>query len=84
MPEVIIGTGRDDPRKWVAAAYMILDTIERGETGEYGVIPPRSAYTRQLDSHHHAVTLAHRELVRLGIIRRIANRYYATGKTDAD
>jgi hypothetical protein len=28
---VTIGTGRDDPRRWVEAAYVILDAVASGE-----------------------------------------------------
>jgi len=32
-----VGNGRDDPRQWVKAAYLLLDATE---TGPQGKLPP--------------------------------------------
>ncbi len=45
---VTIGIGRDDPRRWVQAAYLLLDTAEGGETGPQGKLPTRSELAAKL------------------------------------
>ena len=35
-----IGTGRDDPRRWVKAAYHLTDSIERGKQVRRASFPP--------------------------------------------
>jgi hypothetical protein len=36
---VTIGNGRDDPRQWVKAAYLLIDAMESDPDGK----PPRDA-----------------------------------------
>jgi len=37
-----IGTGRDDPRAWVKAAYTITDAMQHGQIGPRGKLPART------------------------------------------
>ncbi len=37
---VTIGTGRDDPRAWVQAAYLLLGAMQDGQTGHGASFPP--------------------------------------------
>jgi hypothetical protein len=40
-----IGIGRDDPRRWVKAAYHLIDAMECGETGPQGQLPTSAEVT---------------------------------------
>lgn len=68
----VIGQGRDDPRKWVKAAYVLLDAIENGELGPDGKLPTRSEVAAKLDCHEKSVIHAYRELIDMGIIYWVA------------
>jgi hypothetical protein len=67
-PMVTIGIGRDDPRRWVKAAYLLTDTIESGETGPHDPLPARSEVAARLDISEGPVSRAYRELIDMGII----------------
>jgi DNA-binding GntR family transcriptional regulator len=71
-----IGTGRDDPRRWVKAAYHLTDAIERGETGPQGQLPTSSQIAAKLDIGEGTVRRAYRELTDMGIIQRVDGRGY--------
>ncbi len=63
---VIIGTGQDDPRGWVQAAYLLLDAAE--EAGPSGKLPSRSQIATKLGICEATVARAYRELTEMGII----------------
>jgi DNA-binding GntR family transcriptional regulator len=66
-----IGTGRDDPRRWVKAAYQLIDAMECGETGPQGQLPARSEVAARLSISEETVARAYRELIDMGIIYRV-------------
>ena len=66
-----IGTGRDDPRRWVKAAYQLMDAMEFGETGPQGQLPTRSQVAAKLSVSERTVARAYRELTDMGIIYRV-------------
>lgn len=66
-----IGIGRDDPRRWVKAAYQLIDAMESGETGPQGQLPTRSQVAARLSISETTVTRAYRELTGMGIIYRV-------------
>jgi DNA-binding GntR family transcriptional regulator len=68
---VTIGNGRDDPRQWVKAAYLLTDAIESGETGPQGKLPARAEIAAKLGIHEATVSRANRELTEMGIIYRV-------------
>jgi DNA-binding GntR family transcriptional regulator len=76
---VTIGTGRDDPRRWVKAAYYLTDAMERGETGPQGGLPPSSQVAAKLGISARTVTRAYRELTDMGVIYRVVGRGYFPG-----
>jgi hypothetical protein len=45
---VIIGIGRNDPRRWVKAAYVVLDAMEGRETGPPNPVPSKAELTGKL------------------------------------
>ena len=59
---VTIGTGRDDPRAWVQAAYLLLGAMQDGQTGPCGKLPAGSQIAAKLGVHPMTVARAHREL----------------------
>jgi DNA-binding GntR family transcriptional regulator len=65
---VTIGTGRDDPRAWVQAAYLLLGAIQDGQTGPRGKLPAGSEIAAKLGVHRRTVARAYRELADMGII----------------
>ena len=65
---VTIGTGRDDPRAWVQAAYLLLGAMQDGQTGPRGKPPAGSEIAAKLGIHPVTVARAHRELTDMGII----------------
>jgi DNA-binding GntR family transcriptional regulator len=65
---VTIGTGPDDPRAWVQAAYLLLGAMHSGQAGPHGKLPPRSQIAATLGVHPETVTRAYRELADKGII----------------
>jgi DNA-binding GntR family transcriptional regulator len=66
-----IGTGRDDPRRWVKAAYHLTDAMERGETGPQGQLPTRSEVAARRGIGEGTVARAYRELIGMSIIYRV-------------
>jgi hypothetical protein len=47
---VTIGIGRDDPRHWVKAAYLLIDAIENREAGPQEGTDARVRVTSLKDS----------------------------------
>jgi len=64
----VIGTGRDDPRRWVNAAYLLIDAMDSDPDGKP---PSKSEIAAKLGIHQTTVARAHRELRALGIIRHV-------------
>ncbi|MGD0063497.1 MAG: winged helix-turn-helix domain-containing protein [Streptosporangiaceae bacterium] len=73
---VTIGIGRDDPRRWVKAAYLLIDMIESGETGPQDKLPTRSEVAAKLSISEGTVARAYRELIDMGIIYRVDGHGY--------
>ena len=73
-----VGTGRDDPRQWVKAAYLLIDAAE---TYPHVKLPPRAEVATKLGINQATVTRAYRELAALGIIREIPGLGYFGGQT---
>jgi len=71
---VTIGTGRDDPRAWVRAAYAILDTAE--QVGPSGKLPPHTQAAAELGVSRFTIRRACQELTRLGLVRLIPGHGY--------
>jgi DNA-binding GntR family transcriptional regulator len=71
-----IGTGRDDPRRWVKAAYQLIDAMERGETGPQGQLPTSAAVAARLSISEGTMARAYRELIDMGIIYRVDGHGY--------
>jgi DNA-binding GntR family transcriptional regulator len=65
---VTIGTGRDDPRVWVQAAYLLLGAMQEGRTGPQGKLPAGSEIAAKLGIQRKTVARAYRELTDMGII----------------
>jgi DNA-binding transcriptional MocR family regulator len=63
-----IGDGRNDPRRWVQAAYLLIDAIDSDPDGKP---PTRSEIAAKLGIHQTTVARAYRELRALGIIRHV-------------
>ena len=79
---VTIGTGPDDPRQWVKAAYAVTDAIQRSQTGPHGKLPTRAALAHALGIHPQTVARAYRELASMGLIRHIPGHGYYPGTRD--
>jgi DNA-binding transcriptional MocR family regulator len=62
---VTVGTGRDDPRGWVRAAYSILDVIERTSPGDK--LPTLAQIAAESGVSRHTAGKACRELARRGL-----------------
>ena len=81
---VTIGTGRDDPRAWVQAAYLLLGAMQEGQTGPRGNLPAGSEIAAQLGVHPMTVAPAHRELTDMGIIYLVPGYgYFPKGQEPA-
>ena len=65
---VTIGNGRDDPRQWVKAAYLLIDAMDSDPDGKP---PSGSEIAAKLGIHQTTVARAYRELRALGIIRHV-------------
>jgi DNA-binding transcriptional regulator YhcF (GntR family) len=77
---VTIGTGRDDPRAWVRAAYAILDAAEAA--GPDGKLPSHAQIAATLRVSRFTIGRACRELSRMGLVRLIPGHgYYARDRT---
>jgi len=75
---ITVGNGRDDPRQWVKAAYLLIDATE---TGPQGKLPPRAEVAAKLGINQTTVTRAYRELTALGIIWQVPGLGYFGGGT---
>ena len=78
---VTIGNGRDDPRQWVKAAYLLIDAIESDPDGKP---PARSEIAAKLDIHQATVGRAYRELRALGIVRHVPGHVILRGREASD
>jgi len=77
---VTIGTGRDDPRAWVRAAYALLDVAEQAGPG--GKLPSHAQTAATLGVSRFTITRACQELTRLGLVRLIPGHgYYPSDRT---
>jgi DNA-binding GntR family transcriptional regulator len=75
----MIGAGRaDDPRRWVQAAYLLLDAIEDG-LGDRGKLPTQAKVAAEIGVNRSTVTRAYQELADLGIVYLVPGLgYFAT------
>jgi DNA-binding GntR family transcriptional regulator len=74
---VTIGAGRaDDPRQWVQAAYLLLDTIEDGGLDALGKLPAQAEIAAEMGVHRTTVSHAYRELAEMGIVYRVPGLGY--------
>jgi DNA-binding GntR family transcriptional regulator len=80
---VTIGTGRDDPRRWVEAAYVILDAVASGEIAPGDPVPSTAELAARLGISADTIRRAFRELTALGILYRVAGPGYFTGPAAA-
>src|SRR6266568_336432 len=74
---VTIGNGRDDPRQWVKAAYLLIDAMESDPDGKH---PSRSEIAAKLGIHEETVARAYRELRALGIVRHVPGHGILRGR----
>jgi DNA-binding GntR family transcriptional regulator len=65
---VTIGIGRNDPRQWVKAAYLLTDEMQSGKKGPQDPLPSRAEIAAKLSISEATVTRAYRELTEMGII----------------
>jgi DNA-binding transcriptional MocR family regulator len=76
---VTIGTGRDDPRAWVRAAYAILDAAEQADPGRK--LPTHAQIAVALGVSRFTTARACQELSCLGLVRLIPGHgYYSTDR----
>jgi DNA-binding transcriptional regulator YhcF (GntR family) len=61
---VTIGYGRNDPRLWVKAAYLMVDAMETGAAGPLDPLPARAEVAAKLGVSVGPVSRAYRELRR--------------------
>ena len=73
---VIIGLGKNDPRRWVKAAYAVLNAIESGGTGPRDPVPSKAELARKLGISADTAGRALRELADMGIVYHIPGRGY--------
>jgi DNA-binding GntR family transcriptional regulator len=71
---VTLGTGRDDPRGWVRAAYAVLDVIER--TSPRDKLPTLAQIAADAGVSRPTAGKACRELARRGLVCRIPGHGY--------
>lgn len=71
---VTIGLGRDDPRRWVKAAYAVTDAMQRGDIGPK--LPAKTELASELGIHYDTVARGYRELEVMGIIYRVPGLGY--------
>jgi DNA-binding transcriptional MocR family regulator len=72
-----IGNGRDDPRQWVKAAYLLMDAMDSDADGKP---PARWEIAAKLGIHQATVGRAYRELRALGIIRHVPGHGILRGR----
>jgi len=73
----VIGNGREDPRQWVKAAYLLIDAMDSDPAGKP---PSRSEIAAKLGIHQSTVARAYRELRALGIIRHVPGHGILRGR----
>ncbi len=73
---VTIGFGRDDPRQWVKAAYLILDGMESGSRGPRDPVPSAAELADRLGVSLSTPKRAFRELTEMGILYRVPGHGY--------
>lgn len=73
---VTIGFGRDDPRQWVKAAYLILDAMESGNRGPRDPVLSAAELATRLGVSPGPPKRAFRELTELGIVYRVPGHGY--------
>jgi DNA-binding GntR family transcriptional regulator len=73
---VIVGLGRNDPRRWVKAAYVVLDMIESGKTGSRNPVPSKAELTGKLRMSANTAGRALRELAEMGTIYQVPGYGY--------
>jgi len=77
---VTLGTGRDDPRAWVRAAYAVLDVIE--QAGPRDKLPTLAQIAATSGVSRSAAARACQELARLGLVCLIPGHgYYPSART---
>ena len=74
---VSIGTGPQDPRAWVRAAYKLIEAAEAATPGDK--LPAQHQITAELGISSATARRACRELARLGLIRHIPGHGYYPG-----
>jgi DNA-binding GntR family transcriptional regulator len=73
---VIIGLGRNDPRLWVKAAYVLLDAMESAETAPRNPVLSKAELTGKLRISANTAGRALRELADTGIIYQVPGHGY--------
>jgi DNA-binding GntR family transcriptional regulator len=73
---VIIGLGRNDPRRWVKAAYVVLDSMESGKTGPRNPVPSKAELIGKLRISANTAGRALRELAEMDIIYQVPGHGY--------
>jgi DNA-binding GntR family transcriptional regulator len=73
---VTVGFGRDDPRQWVKAAYVILDALESGSRGPHDPVPSAAELAAMLGVSPGTPKRAFRELAEMGILYRVQGLGY--------
>lgn len=75
-----LGTGPDDPRGWVRAAYSVLDVIDR--TGPHDKLPTLAQISAASGVSRSTARRACHELARLGLVYRVPGHgYYPRTRT---
>jgi DNA-binding GntR family transcriptional regulator len=74
---VTIGTGRDDPRVWVRAAYTILDAAEQASPGNK--LPTNAQVAETLGVSRFTAGRAYHELARMHLVHLIPGLGYFAG-----
>ncbi len=77
---VTVGTGRDDPRAWVRAAYSILDVVDR--TGPRHKLPTLAQIAAASGVSRTTAARACQELARMGLIDLIPGHGYYPSTRD--
>ncbi len=74
---VIIGLGRDDPRAWVRAAYLLLDAAQG--SGPADKLPSQAEIAAKLGISMHTAGRAYGELAQRGFVHLVAGHGYFPG-----
>jgi DNA-binding transcriptional regulator YhcF (GntR family) len=75
---VTLGTGRDDPRGWVRAAYLLADAAGQAAPGDK--LPTQTELTTRLGISPDTAARACQELARLGLIHLVPGHGYHAGE----